>query len=165
MLLLIRYDYEFHKRVLVSKDLQRAQGTLDAMLWGSLWDPEDEVKQNTQLYVDEVSCFDALSRKHRTDNVPGSTMLKAGRQMGICHLPTTPFSSASPGQRGCMGHDFGDPWQGGGLTGVLWMDSAKEVSQQEALADSHAFVASIRALSLLLFPNVFAYADCSRLDR
>lgn len=30
------------------------KATLDAMLYGSLWDPEDEVKQNVKLYVDEV---------------------------------------------------------------------------------------------------------------
>jgi len=32
-----------------------AQGTLDAMLYGSLWDPEDEVKKNVGAYVDEVT--------------------------------------------------------------------------------------------------------------
>jgi hypothetical protein len=25
------------------------------MLWGSLWDPEEEVKKNVSAYVDEVS--------------------------------------------------------------------------------------------------------------
>ena len=29
--------------------------TLDAMLYGSLWDPEEEVKENVALYVNEVS--------------------------------------------------------------------------------------------------------------
>lgn len=33
------------------------QGTLDAMLHGSLWDPEDDVKENAGAYVDEV-CTD-----------------------------------------------------------------------------------------------------------
>ena len=31
------------------------QGTLDAMLHGSLWDPEDDVKENVGGYVAEVS--------------------------------------------------------------------------------------------------------------
>lgn len=30
------------------------KATLDAMLYGSLWDPEDEVKTNVGRYVDEV---------------------------------------------------------------------------------------------------------------
>lgn len=30
------------------------QGTLDAMLHGSLWDPEDDVKENVGGYVAEV---------------------------------------------------------------------------------------------------------------
>lgn len=33
------------------------KGTLDAMLHGSLWDPEDDVKENAGAYVDEV-CTD-----------------------------------------------------------------------------------------------------------
>lgn len=31
------------------------KATLDAMLYGSLWDPEDEVKENVRRYVDEAS--------------------------------------------------------------------------------------------------------------
>jgi hypothetical protein len=31
------------------------------MLWGSLWDPEDEVKKNVGAYVDEVSLQIRLS--------------------------------------------------------------------------------------------------------
>lgn len=30
------------------------RGTLDAMLHGSLWDPEADVKENAGAYVDEV---------------------------------------------------------------------------------------------------------------
>ncbi len=30
------------------------KGTLDAMLHGSLWDPEPDVKQNVTAYVNEV---------------------------------------------------------------------------------------------------------------
>lgn len=30
------------------------QGTLDAMLSGSLWDLEDVVRENTTRYIDEV---------------------------------------------------------------------------------------------------------------
>ena len=33
---------------------QREKGTLDAMLHGSLWNPEDDVKANVGAYVDEV---------------------------------------------------------------------------------------------------------------
>lgn len=32
------------------------KATLDAMLYGSLWDPEDQVRDNVKRYVDEVSC-------------------------------------------------------------------------------------------------------------
>jgi EEF1A lysine methyltransferase 4 len=39
-----------------SFDIAIDKGTLDAMLHGSLWDPEDDVKKNTKAYVDEVSC-------------------------------------------------------------------------------------------------------------
>ena len=36
-------------------DVAIDKGTLDAMLHGSLWDPEDDVKANAQAYVDEVA--------------------------------------------------------------------------------------------------------------
>lgn len=35
-------------------DIAIDKGTLDAMLHGSLWDPEDDVKANSRAYVDEV---------------------------------------------------------------------------------------------------------------
>lgn len=35
-------------------DIAIDKGTLDAMLHGSLWDPEDDVKANSKAYVDEV---------------------------------------------------------------------------------------------------------------
>jgi hypothetical protein len=35
-------------------DVAIDKATLDAMLYGSLWDPEDEVKRNVKAYVDEV---------------------------------------------------------------------------------------------------------------
>lgn len=38
-----------------SFDVAIDKATLDAMLYGSLWDPPDEVKQNVKAYVDEVS--------------------------------------------------------------------------------------------------------------
>jgi hypothetical protein len=37
-----------------SFDIAIDKATLDAMLYGSLWDPEDEVKKNVKAYVDEV---------------------------------------------------------------------------------------------------------------
>lgn len=40
------------------------KGTLDAMLHGSLWDPEDDVKENTKLYIDEVSDVDRGHMPH-----------------------------------------------------------------------------------------------------
>ncbi|KAK8203596.1 hypothetical protein M8818_005246 [Zalaria obscura] len=36
-----------------SFDIAIDKATLDAMLYGSLWDPEDEVKENVRRYVDE----------------------------------------------------------------------------------------------------------------
>ena len=35
-------------------DIAIDKGTLDAMLHGSLWVPEDDVKNNSKAYVDEV---------------------------------------------------------------------------------------------------------------
>lgn len=35
-------------------DIVIDKATLDAMLYGSLWDPEDEVRENVGRYVDEV---------------------------------------------------------------------------------------------------------------
>jgi hypothetical protein len=35
-------------------DIVIDKATLDAMLYGSLWDPEDEVRDNVKRYVDEV---------------------------------------------------------------------------------------------------------------
>lgn len=40
-------------------DIAIDKATLDAMLYGSLWDPEDEVKKNVKAYVDEVSFVQA----------------------------------------------------------------------------------------------------------
>lgn len=37
-----------------SFDMAIDKATLDAMLYGSLWDPSDEVKENVKAYVDEV---------------------------------------------------------------------------------------------------------------
>jgi hypothetical protein len=36
-------------------DMAIDKSTLDAMLHGSLWDPEDDVKANATAYVDEVA--------------------------------------------------------------------------------------------------------------
>lgn len=41
--------------------LSSFQGTLDAMLHGSLWDPEDDVKENAGAYVDEVCVYESSS--------------------------------------------------------------------------------------------------------
>lgn len=38
-----------------SIDVAVDKTTLDAMLYGSLWDPSDEVRKNVGDYVDEVS--------------------------------------------------------------------------------------------------------------
>jgi ubiquinone/menaquinone biosynthesis C-methylase UbiE len=38
-----------------SFDVATDKGTLDAMLHGSPWDPEDDVKANVKAYVDEVA--------------------------------------------------------------------------------------------------------------
>ncbi|KAK3666386.1 hypothetical protein LTR22_002690 [Elasticomyces elasticus] len=38
-----------------SFDICIDKATLDAMLYGSLWDPEDEVRANVKAYVDEVA--------------------------------------------------------------------------------------------------------------
>jgi hypothetical protein len=37
-----------------SFDIAIDKATLDAMLYGSLWDPSDEVRKNVGDYVDEV---------------------------------------------------------------------------------------------------------------
>jgi EEF1A lysine methyltransferase 4 len=38
-----------------SFDIAIDKATLDAMLYGSLWDPSDEVRDNVKRYVDEVA--------------------------------------------------------------------------------------------------------------
>jgi len=38
-----------------SFDVAIDKATLDAMLYGSLWDPEEEVKENVGRYVNEVA--------------------------------------------------------------------------------------------------------------
>lgn len=38
-----------------SIDVALDKGTLDAMLHGSLWDPEDDVRENVGAYIDEVA--------------------------------------------------------------------------------------------------------------
>ena len=35
-------------------DVAIDKGTLDAMISGSLWDPPEQVRRNTGLYIDEV---------------------------------------------------------------------------------------------------------------
>ena len=37
-----------------STDVAFDKGTLDAMIYGSPWDPPDEVRENTSRYIDEV---------------------------------------------------------------------------------------------------------------
>ena len=37
-----------------SVDIAIDKGTLDAMLHGSLWDPQDDVRDSVKRYVDEV---------------------------------------------------------------------------------------------------------------
>lgn len=43
-----------------SFDIAIDKATLDAMLYGSLWDPELEVRRNVGAYVDEVSFLSFL---------------------------------------------------------------------------------------------------------
>jgi hypothetical protein len=38
-----------------SVDIAFDKGTLDAMIFGSPWDPPEVVKENTRQYIDEVS--------------------------------------------------------------------------------------------------------------
>jgi hypothetical protein len=44
-----------------SFDIAIDKATLDAMLYGSLWDPTDEVRKNVGDYVDEVRLVHALA--------------------------------------------------------------------------------------------------------
>ena len=44
-----------------SIDIAFDKGTLDAMIYGSPWDPPDEVKENTSRYIDEVRSGDLLT--------------------------------------------------------------------------------------------------------
>jgi len=39
---------------MMANEGERRQGTLDAMISGSLWDPPEEVRRNTKAYIDEV---------------------------------------------------------------------------------------------------------------
>lgn len=44
-----------------SIDIAFDKGTLDAMIYGSLWDPPEEVLNNTARYIDEV-CLSVVKR-------------------------------------------------------------------------------------------------------
>jgi len=44
-----------HLKGVMANEGERSQGTLDAMISGSLWDPPEEVRRNTKAYIDEVS--------------------------------------------------------------------------------------------------------------
>ena len=36
------------------------KGTLDAMIWGSPWDPPPDVRKNTSEYINEVETFTCI---------------------------------------------------------------------------------------------------------
>ena len=54
-------------------DVAIDKGTLDAMLHGSLWDPEEDVKANTRSYVDEVRSY------HQSTVFPADNDFKVAR--------------------------------------------------------------------------------------
>lgn len=51
-----------------SIDVAFDKGTLDAMIYGSPWDPPDEVKENTALYMNEVHQSYVAFKWTATDN-------------------------------------------------------------------------------------------------
>lgn len=57
------------------------------MLWGSLWDPEDEVKKNVEAYVDEVSLQTHLSSQ--LSEVVGCKMFETWWSMALCDISAT----------------------------------------------------------------------------
>ena len=90
------------------------QGTLDAMLYGSLWDPEDEVKANVKAYVDEVrrlgfpqclKMFGAVIEYHTWTGCPHP---RAPRDVAIYNLPAAALSEATTCKRGSV--EFGGPF-------------------------------------------------------
>jgi len=72
------------------------QGTLDAMLHGSLWDPEDDVKENVGAYINEVcSSIDCLVARPDLIICTGSTSPEAWRSISVYLLQTAALSQAS----------------------------------------------------------------------
>ena len=63
-----------------SVDVAIDKGTLDAMLYGSLWDPEPEVKTNVGKYADEVreALFSYVFSSLLTSRLQVARILKPG---------------------------------------------------------------------------------------
>jgi hypothetical protein len=82
-------------------DVAVDKSTLDAMLWGSLWDPPDEVKDNTRRYIDEVPLL--LAALYYADSLSGRSRLETWRDIRLHHVPPAAFHQALPHQGGPMG--------------------------------------------------------------
>jgi hypothetical protein len=84
-------------------DVAIDKGTLDAMLWGSLWNPPDEVKDNTTRYIDEVRTRPPwLMVKKMLTAHQGCSCLEAGGSFSLRNVSTTAFHEAVFRKRRCM---------------------------------------------------------------
>ena len=74
-------------------DIAIDKGTLDAMIYGSLWDPPEEVVENTKRYIDEVRLTTTKHSLHVYWSGPtvskGCAGPKARRYIPLCHISPT----------------------------------------------------------------------------
>lgn len=77
-----------------SVDVAIDKGTLDAMFYGSPYDPPDDVRINLAKYVDEVGC----TFLHHTASLmrcTGRKSLEARRRVALHHLSSTALHEAA----------------------------------------------------------------------
>ena len=86
------------------------KATLDAMLYGSLWDPEDEIKANVASYVDEVGL--PLSRIDWLLSSTGGPSVETWRCMALHHMAATTFHPAAHRKGRCVAAGIGDHHRG-----------------------------------------------------
>jgi hypothetical protein len=97
---------------------------MDAMLHGSLWDPEDDVKENVGLYVNEVGCCVALIGNALTGT--GGQNPEARWAVAVYHIPTTSLPETAASTRRHMGAGCGDIRRFSRHFRVFWVRYAKE---------------------------------------
>jgi hypothetical protein len=98
-----------------SIDVAFDKGTLDAMIYGSGWDPPDEVRENTGRYMREVrssnylSIGAMLSREVKLTRLNSRSVISSSQtesHLHLCHISATALCQApSERRRHGLGHD------------------------------------------------------------